>query len=129
MARTSLLGSARRGPVWVAGPYGAVLFAVFISRHGRRDPLEDVRGDRLESWRGPRGTVRAGEGPGLAAKHEPVRSGAAGTDTGIPGEARRPRGTSLAGLGAVANPAYWQPKLSATAPPAVNVAPLARYSA
>jgi hypothetical protein len=29
----------------------------------------------------------------------------------------------------MANPAYWQPKLSATAPPAVKVAPLARYSA
>src|SRR2546423_1428688 len=43
----------------------------YISRHGRRDRLEDVRGDRLESWRGPHGPLPT---PGPVAWPGPYRS-------------------------------------------------------
>jgi hypothetical protein len=45
----------------------------------------------------PRDPVRAGEGPGLAARHEPVRSGAAGRDAEVPGEGTAPAGRQLDG--------------------------------
>jgi hypothetical protein len=78
----------------------------------------------------PREPVRTCEGPGIAANHEPVRSGAVGTGAGVLGEGTAPVEREL-----LRDSTEWRtsadlrPRLVATARLRVNVEPLGRYSA
>src|SRR5437764_3153658 len=47
----------------------------------------------------PREPVRVGEGPGITANDDPVRSGALGRDAGVPGERTAPVERQLDGTG------------------------------
>ena len=76
----------------------------------------------------PREPVRAGDGPGTAAKNEPVPSGAAGTDSGVLGEGTAPGEHQLDGPRS-GEPGALAAKARRHREAAVKAAPLARYSA
>src|SRR5512132_4179838 len=61
----------------------------------------------------PREPVRVCEGPGTAANHEPVRSGAVGETPASLARARRRQSANFTGLDGVANSTYLRPKLVA----------------